>query len=153
MARQYAASARRAIDRRVAGLANSDSTAVPAAGWIRAVRESLGMSAAQLGRRLGLTRQAVVSLEQSEVEGGIRLSSLRRVAEALDCRVVYALVPNTSLDEIVRRRASALATARLDRVDQTMLLEGQRLAEPESTEQRDALIASLIDSNGLWDED
>jgi len=110
------------------------------------------MSAAQLAPRLGLTRQAVVALERSELEGGIRLASLRRVAEALDCRLVYAFVPNTSLDEVVRRRAGEVAASEIDRVDQTMLLEAQRVEGAVVAEQLAALTESLIDSPRLWDD-
>jgi predicted DNA-binding mobile mystery protein A len=110
------------------------------------------MSAAQLAARLGLTRQAVIALERSELGGGIRLSSLRRAAEALDCRLVYALVPNASLEETVRRRAREVAATEADRVDQTMLLEAQRVEGPAAAEQLAALTESLIDSPRLWDD-
>lgn len=152
VARRHAKVARQALDRRVRPLQGSESVAVPAGGWIRAVRDALAMSAAQLGLRLGLTRQAVIALERSEVEGGIRLASLRRAAEALDCRVVYAFVPNTSLDERVRRRAAEVAASEIGRIDQTMLLEAQRVERAVAEEQLAALTESLIDSSRLWDD-
>lgn len=152
MARRHAKRAREALDRRLAPLRGSESVAVPAGGWIRGVRDALGMSAAQLAARLGLTRQAVIALERSELGGGIRLSSLRRAAEALDCRLVYALVPNASLEETVRRRAREVAATEADRVDQTMLLEAQRVEGPAAAEQLAALTESLIDSPRLWDD-
>jgi predicted DNA-binding mobile mystery protein A len=109
------------------------------------------MSAGQLGRRLGMSRQGVIALERSELDGGIRLSSLRRVAESLDCRVVYALVPNMSLEETVRRRAREVAGTQMARVDQTMLLEAQRVEGPAAADQLAALTDSLVDSPRLWD--
>ena len=153
MARKQAAKARRALDRRVGGLAGSDATASPAGGWIRAIRDALGMSADQLGRRLGVSRQAVISLERSERDGGIRLSSLRRVAEAMDCQVVYALVPNTTLEDTVQREARRVAATELARVDQTMLLEAQRIEGAAAADQLTDRAAALVDTAHLWDAD
>src|SRR5271154_7181917 len=84
----------------------------PARGWIKAVREALGMTTAQLARRLGIRQPSVVALEQSEAKGTIELATLRRVAEALDCTLVYALVPKKPLEDIVRERARAGAWSR-----------------------------------------
>jgi predicted DNA-binding mobile mystery protein A len=151
---RQAALARRALDGRLRRLrGDENAVARPTGGWIRAVREALGMSTAQLGRRLGTTRQAVLSLERSELDGGIRLSSLRRAAEALDCHLVYALVPNTSLEDAVQRQALHVAGSELARVDQTMLLEAQRVADEETTQQLRERGAALVDSRRLWDSD
>ena len=81
----------------------------PVRGWIKAVREALGMTTAQLAKRLGMKQPSVVAIEQSEGKGTIELATLRRVAEALDCTVVYAFVPNKPLDAAVRDRARVLA--------------------------------------------
>src|SRR6266403_836753 len=69
----------------------------PLRGWIKAIREALGMSTLQLAKRLKIKQPSVVALEQSEAKGTIELATLRRVAEALDCTLVYALVPNKPL--------------------------------------------------------
>lgn len=90
------------------------------------------MSTAQLARRVGVKQPTLVKLEQSEALGTIALSSLRRVAEALDCTVVYALVPNKPLEATVRSRARAYLTERLAHVDHTMLLEDQSVSRPIS---------------------
>src|SRR4051794_37115016 len=84
----------------------------PVKGWIRAVREALGMTAEQLAKRLGVTQPAVVATEQSEAQGTIQLATMRRVAEALDCTLVYALVPNRPLETTVRERARLFARRR-----------------------------------------
>jgi predicted DNA-binding mobile mystery protein A len=108
------------------------------------------MSAADLGRRLGLSRQAVLQMERSEADGSIRLETLRRAAEALDSRLVYALVPNTPLQERVDRRARELAERDIDSVKQTMLLEDQGVL----TDDRERLVEELAEkvksSAGLW---
>jgi predicted DNA-binding mobile mystery protein A len=154
MATQQTAIARRVLDRRLRGLRNQEEAmARPAGGWIRAVRQALGMSTDQLGERLGTTRQAVLSLESSELHDGIRLSSLRRAAEAMDCRLVYAFVPHISLEQSVQQQAMRVAAAESGRVDQTMLLEDQRLDEEEARQQLQERAADLVGHRRLWDGD
>ena len=84
----------------------------PEQGWARAIREALGMTKAQLARRMGVSVSTVAELERSEVRETITLASLHRVAKGLDCRVVYAIVPNgaDSLESLVRIRAEALVS-------------------------------------------
>lgn len=77
----------------------------PHPGWIRAIRDAIGMTGPQLARRLGITAQGLVSVERSEAQGRIQLNTLRRAAEAMDCVLVYALVPKTSLKAMVDHRA------------------------------------------------
>jgi predicted DNA-binding mobile mystery protein A len=98
-----------------------------------------------------MTRQAVLSLERSELDDGIRLSSLRRVAEAMDCHLVYAFVPDTSLEESVQEQAMRVARAELGRVGQTMLLEAQRVDDEESGQQLRERAAALVGNRRLWD--
>ena len=83
----------------------------PPKGWIRAIREALGMSAAALGGRLGVTAGAVTRLEQSEAADRIQLDTLRRTADALGCDLVYLLVPRRPLTTVVRERAPACSCA------------------------------------------
>ena len=99
MNEKLAAMARWALDQRTSQLTDVGLPAMPAGGWIRAVREALGMSAPQFAERLGVARQTAQEQEQNEIDGSIRLSTLRRAAEALDCQLVYAFVPKPSLDE------------------------------------------------------
>jgi len=72
---------------------------------------------------------SVVDLEQSEAKGSIELATLRRVAEALDCKLVYALVPNKPLETMIRDRARLFAQRRRKPVEHSMLLEDQKVAE------------------------
>ena len=108
---------------KLAAIKPVDRFVMPPKGWVRAIRDAIGMTGGQLGRRLGMTAQAVVSLERSEASGKIQLNTLRRAAEAMDCVLVYALVPNTSLNEMVDRRARELALRALRRVSHSMALE------------------------------
>src|SRR5580658_6911749 len=122
---RLAAQSRSHLDQRFKELAPVSLYAPPVHGWIAAIRGALGMSTAQLAKRLGIKQPSVVAMEQSEVRGAIELATLRRVAEALDCELVYALVPNKPLDAMVRDRARNFVRRRLAPVEHSMLLEGQ----------------------------
>jgi|694.fasta_scaffold146188_3 predicted DNA-binding mobile mystery protein A len=127
--------------------------AAPRGGWIRAVREGLGMSATQLAAKLGVIRQSVEAYERSEAAGKITLESLNKVAEALECRLVYALVPVKPLEQMQRDRAKKLADALLTPVAHTMKLEDQAMSEQEAKRQRKSLVKQLLLENPkkLWD--
>src|SRR5271156_4417735 len=114
--------------------------APPVRGWIKAIREALGMSTAQLAKRLGIKQPSLVDLEQSEAKGTIELATLRRVAEALDCTLVYALVPKKPLEDIVRDRARAFARRRLEPIEHSMLLENQTVAAKDIEMQLDEIV-------------
>ena len=144
---------RRQLDRRFQSESLRDFAHRPTNGWVRAIRDALGMSSRQLARRMGVSQSAVTQLEQSEANGGVRLDSLRRAAAAMDCELVYALVPRTSLDETVRRRAQSLAMRDLAAVDHTMKLEGQGIGQAALSERVDEYATRLLQEGRLWDED
>lgn len=121
----------------------------PPRGWVRAVREALGMSAAVLADRLSVTPGAVIRLEQSEAADRIRLETLRRAADALGCDLVYLLVPRRPLGAVVRERAREVARWHVAAVEQTMRLEDQAPDETGSLE--DQVIERLLERGGLWD--
>ena len=73
------------------------------------IRDALGMTTAQFGRRLGVSQPRIIELEKSEVTGNVTLHTLQRAAEVLNCRLVYALVPERPLAEIVNERAALIA--------------------------------------------
>jgi len=125
--------------------------APPVRGWIKAIREAVSMSSAQLAKRLGVRQPSVVALEQSEAKGTIELATLRRVAEALDCTLVYALLPNKSLDSMVRDRALALARRRFAPVEHSMRLEDQGVDTRESAAQLDEFVRTMKPGR-LWDD-
>jgi len=122
----------------------------PQAGWIRAVRDALGMSTRDMGARLGVTSMAISKLEASERAGAIGLDTLTRAADALGCDVVYALVPRVPLDQRVRLQAETVARAELGPVATTMALEDQSVDAQATQSLVEDRIAELIDSRGLW---
>jgi predicted DNA-binding mobile mystery protein A len=147
--------ARRQLDKRLGLIQNVDAFVRPPRGWLKAIREALGMTTAQLGRRLGVVQSRVIAIEQAEAKGTITLNSLEKAAQALDCRLVYALVPKQSLEDTVERRASNVAKKRLKSASHTMALEAQGVDDADESEQLKRLIHRLIEKGGskLWEED
>lgn len=145
--------ARRQLDITLDKLAEVRSIKPPPKGWIRAVREALGMSGKQLAGRLQVSQPRVFKLEQGEPSGALTLKTMRQAAEALDCVFVYALVPRSTLEETVRTQAMVVAGERLQRVSHTMLLEAQGLSMKEQQAFLDDAIEELARETpkDLWD--
>lgn len=140
--------AREMLDRRLKEMGPSSRYAPPRLGWIRAIRDALGMSAADVAARMGISGASVRSLEEKERTGGIRLSSLQRAAQAMDCTLVYAFIPNTSLSETVEQQARHVYSQQMSRVRQTMALEDQE--SDRSNPLTDTELQAIIDSGVLW---
>ena len=143
---------RRALERQLAPHRPLTTQPRPVRGWIRAIRDALGMSGADLARRLDVRQPNIAQYERSETEGAIRLDTLRRVAAAMDCTLVYALVPNGSLDDIVHRRARSVAERELSATDQSMRLEAQTPPDELREDLAEELAEQLIDSRRLWND-
>lgn len=145
---------RKQLDRTLRVFSGAAGVPVPAKGWIRAVRESLGMTALQLARRLGLSQPRISRLEKDELSGSVTLHSMKQAAAAMDCVFVYAIVPRESLESLVREKAEQVARKRLSRVSHTVQLEDQGLAADESQDILDELMESLIRESlkKLWEE-
>jgi predicted DNA-binding mobile mystery protein A len=110
------------------------------------------MSVRQMAMRIGITQQSAARLETNESDNSITLKSLRKAAEALDCRLVYALVPNEgSLEAAVKKQAHKKATEIVSAVDHTMGLEAQSVgnAKEKTLEIADDLAKNL--NSKLWD--
>ena len=117
----------------------------PRNGWARAVREALGVTQVQLATRLGITRQSVQDLESAEASRRITLESLDRLAGAMGCRVVYAVVPESgSLDDLRQRRAAEVAEEMLKATNHSMSLEAQSVSKRERSRQKKRLEESLL---------
>lgn len=124
--------ARRSLDERLTPISRDMGRFhAPPKGWIRAIRDALGMSGVQLARRLRVSPQTAEAMEKSEVAGTIQINTLRRAAEAMNCTLVYALIPKTPLENMVKERARQIAIADLARVSHTMKLEDQDTGDRE----------------------
>jgi predicted DNA-binding mobile mystery protein A len=124
----------------------------PRLGWVRAVRDALGMSTRQLAGRMGVSQTSVVKLEQSEMSETVQLATLRRAADALNCDLVYALVPREgSLEQTVLTQARHRANSLVHAVDRSMELEHQAVDDPVA-HARNRVALQLAASRRLWDE-
>jgi predicted DNA-binding mobile mystery protein A len=114
------------LDRSLAAFRAARATSRPLKGWIRALRQALGISSGELARRLGTSRQLPLQMEKAEAEDRITLKSLRAAANALDCDLVYALVPRAdTMQELIEGRARADAQKLVIGVEHSMALENQ----------------------------
>lgn len=147
---ERAAQARRELDRKFSAADLGPVEARPRSGWIRAIRGALGMSQAVLAKRLGVSSAAVNKLEHAELHGGITTGKLAEVAGALDCTLVYALVPNSTLEQTVRTRARTTAARLLGYAARTMALEAQDIDEARQNEAVERYAQQLMDSGKLW---
>jgi predicted DNA-binding mobile mystery protein A len=145
------AQSRESLDARFKAMRPTTDFKPPVRGWIKAIREALGMSAVQLARRMHIKQPSVVALEQSEIKGTIQLATLRRAAEAMNCTLVYALIPNDSLEAIVQKQAHRVARRRLQSVEHSMSLEDQGVPEQNFEKRIDALALDL-NPRALWDD-
>jgi predicted DNA-binding mobile mystery protein A len=141
--------ARTRLDERLS-VVRASELAPPPKGWIKAIREALGMTGQQFAARMGIKPPTVIDLEKSEALGTIQLKTLSRAADALGCKLVYALVPKTSLQDAVEARARKIAMRALKRVAHTMKLEDQAVAESDLERQIQNYIRNEIKDRDLW---
>jgi predicted DNA-binding mobile mystery protein A len=144
--------ARRTLERRLAPwrALTPSSTTRPGGGWIRAIRDALGMSAAELATRMGTSQVAVTKLEASERADGARLATLTRAANALGCELVYAFVPRVPLEDQIRAQAERVLARDFAGVVNSMHLEEQGVTGDAARDTREDLIARISAERGLW---
>jgi predicted DNA-binding mobile mystery protein A len=150
MKSQHRKLARQRLDERLGALKPLNKYAVPTRGWIRAIRDALGMTAVQMAKRMGIRPPSVADMEKSELHGTIQLKTLRKAAESLDCVLVYALVPRASLEEMVETRARKLALEDMARIGHTMDLEAQGLSKADREAQAETYIREHLRERDLW---
>ncbi len=128
--------------------------APPPTGWIKAIRNAIGMSMLQLAKRLSITKQSVQDIERREKDGSISIKALREAARALDMQLIYGFVPNDgSLEALIDRKAKELATQIVQRTSNSMKLEDQENSKQrieKAIEERAAIIKNEMPKT-LWD--
>jgi predicted DNA-binding mobile mystery protein A len=122
----------------------------PSRGWLKLIREALGRTERQQAQRLGITGSTLHKSEQSEADDRITLGQLRKLADGLDCELVYALVPRRPLTEVVQERARAIAMEEVGGVAHTMGLEDQRPGADRLRKQVERRTEELL--RGRWSD-
>lgn len=134
---------RKSLDEKLKAFLGTKGSPTPKAGWVRAIREALGMTTAQMAERMGIQQSGVTLLEQREASRTVSLETLQRAAHALNCELVYALVPKESLEKIVDEQATKSAKEILKRTLHTMDLEMQEAGAAETKLHHEELTTEL----------
>ncbi|MEZ0542537.1 mobile mystery protein A [Fibrella arboris] len=123
-------------------------------GWIKSIREALGMSTQQLAKRVGIDQSRISRLEHAEIDGDLKLSSLKKIAEGFKMQFVYGFVSKDSLEEMVKEQARKIALRRMAKVNHTMRLEEQELTNDEKAKSFDDLVQRILIENpkDFWDQ-
>lgn len=142
------------LDQKLHYFYESRAIMVPERGWTNAIRTTLNMTMAQLGTKLNITRQGVKRIEESEANGSITLNSLKDVANVMDLKLVYALVPkNGTIDDLIQTKAEQLAQKIVMRTNQNMKLEDQGIGDHKLAETINELAQEIKREmrKSLWD--
>lgn len=143
--------ARRQLDQRLDQVRNrAQLLETPSGGWISALRTAYGMSQRELAKRMGVSQQAVSHLESREADGSVTLKALEQAAEALQARLVYAVVPAQRIEELIEARALKLAEQMIASVQQTMRLEDQETSVDASERVRELASELKSSPERLW---
>ncbi|MCQ1856114.1 mobile mystery protein A [Neorhizobium galegae] len=134
--------------------AHGNDIEIPAEGWIRTVRRALGMSGAQLARKMGVTRSRIAQAEKAELDGGVTLKSMEAIAEAMGCRFVYAFVPPQTIENVIIAQARKKAQAIVGRAAKHMALEDQTVSHSLTQQEVARLMNELMYQmpSDLWED-
>ena len=116
----------------------------PPEGWLRTERNALGMSGAEVGKKMGVTRARVTQAEHAELTGGVTLKSMKATADAMGCRFVYAIIPSSGrIEDIITAQARKKAAAIVGTASQHMALENQKLPDDRIAEEVERLTREI----------
>ncbi len=142
----------RQLDERLEKVRELSALEPPPDGWVRTLRQAIGMTTEQLASRMKVTRQAVLQLESAERNKTATWTSLRKAAAAMDCEVVYAVVPRGSLSQVLVRQGRKQAERHLARISHSMKLDAHAVGPAEQERQVEELAHHLAAerSRALW---
>lgn len=141
------------LDKRTSRFRPLLEISAPRDGWIKQIREALGISARQLAEKVGVSQPTLAKIEKSEVERTVSIKTLDRIAEALECNLIYALIPKDSFEKLVQRRAYQAAEKLVKRVSHSMELEKQGLPSKRRRAQVEEIAQEMARSlsRDLWE--
>ena len=120
----------RALDKKTSDLKSAKNIVPQSSGWIKTVREAIGMTVSQLAARLGVTQPRITKMESNE--DNLKLSTMKKAAEAMNCEFVYYFKPRTTFQNLVDEQAQKKAVEVLKTVNVNMALENQEIAEDKA---------------------
>lgn len=138
----------RALDKKTFDLKSAKNIVPQPSGWIKTVREAIGMTVSQLATRLGVTQPRITKMESNE--DNLKLSTMKKAAEAMNCEFVYYFKPRTTFQNLVDEQAQKKAEEVLKTVNVNMALENQEIAEDEAVKD---FASDLINTKikQIWD--
>ena len=138
----------RALDKKIFDLKSAKNIVPQSSGWIKTVREAIGMTVSQLAARLGVTQPRITKMESNE--DNLKLSTMKKAAEAMNCEFVYYFKPRTTFQNLVDEQAQKKAVEVLKTVNENMALENQEIAEDEAVKD---FASDLINTKikQIWD--
>lgn len=138
----------RALDKKTFDLKSAKNIVPQPSGWIKTVREAIGMTVSQLATRLGVTQPRITKMESNE--NNLKLSTMKKAAEAMNCEFVYYFKPKTTFQNLVDEQAQKKAEEVLKTVNVNMALENQEIAEDEAVKD---FASDLINTKikQIWD--
>ena len=124
-------------------------------GWLRTVRKALGMSGPQLAKRLGVTKWQVSKTEKGEVAGSVTLKTMNKMANAMNCRFVYAVIPGMEIEQVIKEQAIKKAKSRVKVASTHMALEAQALDKEKLNTEIDRIASEIVDKmpGDLWSDE
>lgn len=133
------------LDEKIVDTKNLHNLSRPSKGWIKSIREAFGMTMTQLGKRAnGIPQPNISRLEKQEAAGSTTIETMENVARALNCRFVYALIPETSYRDIIMQQARKVAKTKISYISHSMHLEDQKLSDLEIEKQIEELAIELL---------
>jgi predicted DNA-binding mobile mystery protein A len=141
------------IDKQLNGIKSVLNINRPLYGWIKTIRNALGMTVAQFGKRMGVSQARASVIESSEIEDTLTIKTLREAARSLNCKFIYFLIPEKSLEEIVKEQAMKTVIENSKNVVHSMGLENQTVLEEESKDFVNIQAESLLfeHPNKVWE--
>lgn len=137
------------INRRLESIRDIKEKASVRDGWIKYMRSALGLTLSDLGKLASLSPASVAQAERREVEGQVSMSTLKKMAEAMDCELVYAIVPKKEIKSLIHDRALEKARKSLSIADLHMKLENQEV-EGNKDERIERLAKKFIEKGDIW---
>ena len=127
----------------------------PPEGWLRTVRKALGMTGPQLAGRLGISKVQIAKTEKREIDEGVTLQTMKKMAEAMNCRFVYAVIPHQEIEQVIKEQATKKAKARVKAADTQMAFENQALDKDKRDAQIERIVGEIMDKmpSDLWNDE
>ena len=139
------------VSERLKSLKENDLVSSPPGGWIQFIKDALSMSTKALAKRAGVSPSTMSETIKAERENGITLKRLQKVADAMDCDLVYYFLPRNSIDQMIEERAHYLAEEKLRNIAIHMSIEDQSLTEEFIKDRIEDEVQDLRYSKKLWD--